>query len=90
MPLDRKVTQAETTQLVEDLHNLSILFRDRPMSKDQLREYVRDLSSHYDFTYSFEKLRDAIRLARQSFTDPGEHIPKPRYIMDRIKPYRQG
>lgn len=86
MPLDKKMTQEETALLVNDLHQMSMLFRDQPMSKDQLREYGSDLTNYFGFTYPFADLRKAIKLARQRFEEPGLVLPKVKFIMDMINP----
>lgn len=79
-------TDDQKALLIDDLHRMSVLFRDRPMSKEQLGEYCRTLCAYRGFPFSFDELRLALKLACERFEEPGEVLPKPKFIMDMINP----
>ena len=90
--LDKQPTDDQKAALVTSLHRMSQMFRrGADMEGKELAEYLRTLT-HYrgtEWAFTVQDLDRAILLAREGW-DVAGMIPTPRFIMDRIKPYRQG
>lgn len=81
--VDSEMTQEQLDALWDDLQKMSYLFRGAEMGKEQSQEYILSLTTYSGFTFTFDTIRKAIKLARERFNVPGQ-IPTVRFIMDTI------